>query len=78
MSKEKSKTISFESALEELEKLIAQMESGDVPLDDLIDKYEKGSELLKICQKKLGDAELRIEKIREKNDGSLEVEVIEE
>ena len=76
MSNEKSKSLSFEVALENLESLIEEMESGQIPLDDLIDKYEKGSELLKFCQDKLGDAELRIEKIREKSDGSLESETI--
>ena len=73
MSKKKSSEITFEEAMKELETLIESMESEEITLDALIDKYERGSELLKLCQKTLGDAELRIEKIKENNEDDLEI-----
>ncbi len=53
----------FEKILEELEKLLAEMESGSLSLDASITKYERAKECLDICKKKLDDAELRISKI---------------
>lgn len=61
----------FEDAMRELEELVEAMEDGEIPLNDLIDKYERGAGLLKVCQKRLTDAELRIEMIRKKNDGTV-------
>lgn len=62
MSK-KTDTLSFEDALERLETLLESMENGDTPLAELIAKFEEGSILLNNCQKKLRDAELKIEKL---------------
>lgn len=50
----------FEDALSRLESIIEHMQHDKVPLDDLVVYYEKGSQLLKICQKRLKDAELRV------------------
>ena len=63
----KNTHISFEDALEHLETLIESMENGDVPLADLVAKFEEGSTLLKICRKELNAAELRIEKLNLEN-----------
>ena len=52
-----------EDALERLETILESMESGDTALADLIDRFEESSILLKTCQKKLKEAELRIEKL---------------
>jgi len=62
MSK-KTEKIAFEDALERLEALLESMENGDTPLAELIAKFEEGSALLKTCQKKLHEAELKIEKL---------------
>jgi exodeoxyribonuclease VII small subunit len=59
----KTDTISFEDALGRLESIIESMESGDTPLADLVAKFEEGSTLLKVCQTKLKEAELKIEKL---------------
>ena len=56
-------TLTFESALERLETILESMESGDTPLADLVAKFEEGSNLLKVCQTKLKEAELKIEKL---------------
>ena len=59
----KIKALTFEDALERLETILESMESGDTPLAELIDRFEESAILLKTCQKKLKDAELRIEKL---------------
>lgn len=65
MSKTKDKELEFEEAQARLEAIVEAMEAGDIPLSELVAKYEEGSKLLSICQHKLKDAELRISKIRE-------------
>jgi exodeoxyribonuclease VII small subunit len=56
-------TLSFEQAVEELEKIVAALERGDVPLDRSIEIYERGEALKKHCETLLSAAENRIEKI---------------
>ncbi|CAA6678915.1 MULTISPECIES: exodeoxyribonuclease VII small subunit [unclassified Lentimonas] len=56
-------SLTFEGALERLEHILESMESGDTPLADLVAKFEEGSNLLKVCQVKLKEAELKIEKL---------------
>ena len=60
---------SFEDAIEQLEVLVDSMESGEIPLKDLVDKFEQGSKLLRLCQQKLGEAEQRIEILRKNEEG---------
>ena len=66
MSKNKEENITFEQAIEELETIINRLEEGDVPLDETINLYEKGSELKDFCEKKLQSAEVKIQKINQK------------
>jgi exodeoxyribonuclease VII small subunit len=63
----KKEAPSFEQALEQLEKLVATMESGEVPLATLVEKFEEGSRLVKTCEERLKQAELKIEKLRQDN-----------
>ena len=65
MSKNKEENITFEQAIEELENIINRLEEGDVPLDETIKLYEKGSELKDFCEKKLQSAEVKIQKINQ-------------
>jgi len=51
----------FESALKELETLIANMESGELALEASLAAYARGSELLKFCQAKLAETEQKIQ-----------------
>lgn len=67
----KKQEATFEESLEHLEGLIEAMENGDIPLADLVAKFEEGSKLLKHCQKQLKEAELKIEKLNLKT-GELE------
>ena len=55
--------MSFEDAMKELETVVGQLESGDVPLDQSIALYERGAALKDHCQKKLAEAEEKVAKI---------------
>ena len=59
----------FEDALEQLEALVREMESDQIPLDDLIKNYEEGSRLYRVCEKRLDEAQGRVEIIRKKRNG---------
>jgi exodeoxyribonuclease VII small subunit len=59
----------FEDALEKLEALVREMESDNLPLDDLIRNYEEGTRLYHACEKRLDEAQGRIEIIRKKRNG---------
>lgn len=54
---------SLEGALARLEEVVESMESGDIPLDQLVARYEEGMKLLKVCEEQLRAAELRIEEL---------------
>lgn len=53
------------------------MEQGEVPLAELLGKYEDGTKLLKICEARLKEAELKIEKLRKQKDGAATFETFE-
>ena len=59
----------FESALDRLEEIVEQMESGKMMLEELIVRYEEGMKLVKVCQERLASAEQRIEIITRNNAG---------
>lgn len=68
----KDNPCTFEEALSKLESIVDSMESGDIPLQDLITKFEEGNALLKYCNKQLSQAELKIEKLKENTDNQFE------
>ena len=55
--------LSFEQALSELEKIVAELESGQAPLERSIEMYERGARLKAHCEARLQAARLRVEKI---------------
>ena len=59
----------FEQAMGRLEEIVEQMESGELPLEDLIVRYEEGMNLVKVCQERLASAEQRIEIITRNSAG---------
>lgn len=61
--------LSFETALTQLETIVESMESGEVPLAELLAKFEEGNKLLKVCETRLKDAELKIELLKKQKDG---------
>ena len=71
--KTKEKSLDFEKSLEKLEKIIEALEDGELPLNESIKTFEEGVKLTKHCQDLLSKAELKIQKLLEKDDGSLAV-----
>ena len=61
--------MSFEQALKALEDVVRQLETGEVPLEQSIDLYERGEKLRAHCQARLDAAQARIEKIVAGPDG---------
>ncbi len=51
----------FEACLEELEKVVKELEAGDLPLERALELFERGVELSNSCRKQLEDAETRVE-----------------
>ena len=66
--------MSLEDALRELEQIVHKLEAGDVPLEDSIRIYERGAALKAHCERKLKEAELKVEKIVLGPDGPKGVE----
>ena len=56
--------LSFEDALKELETIVEKLERGEVSLDDAVAAYERGAILKKLCQDRLDEARLKVDKIR--------------
>ncbi len=52
---------SYEAALEELERLVAQLDAGQLPLDQLLNQYQRGAALLAFCREKLNAVEQQIQ-----------------
>jgi exodeoxyribonuclease VII small subunit len=61
--------MSFEQALEALERIVDDLEKGDVPLEKSIAIYERGEALKRHCEKLLKSAEAKVEKIRLSREG---------
>ena len=70
-------SLSFEAALGQLESIVEAMESGEVPLAELLAKFEAGNRLLKICEARLKEAELKIEQLKKQKDGTVTFEKFE-
>jgi exodeoxyribonuclease VII small subunit len=71
------KTQSFEIALEDLEKLVEQLESGELSLEDSLAAFEKGVALVKYCNQKLGEVEKKIELLARDKEGKLQLKALE-
>ncbi|MEX2034828.1 MAG: exodeoxyribonuclease VII small subunit [Xanthobacteraceae bacterium] len=62
-SKADVKKLTFEQAIEELERIVSQLEGGKVPLEESVAIYERGEALKRRCEELLRQAEARVEKI---------------
>ena len=58
----------FESAIAELEKIVKQLEDGDLPLDKSLALFERGISLSRYCHDQLGAAERRIEQLTDRGE----------
>jgi len=64
--------LKFEKALERLEKIVEDLEGGNLPLDEALKRYEEGVKLSRLCTQKLSEAENKIETLTKTLNGNLE------
>ena len=67
----------FEEAMQKLETIVDAMESGELPLESLMTKFEEGTRLAKICQTKLAQAEVKVQQLEKNAAGELTLKPIE-
>ena len=72
-----SKELKFEEMMGKLEEIVDSLESGDMPLDESLKKYEEGVKLLRLCRKRLDETKRKVE-ILVKKGGKLTAESFEE
>ena len=66
--------IKFEDALKKLEKIVEELEKGDLSLEDSLARYEEGIKLSRICQKKLETAKKKVELLVKSKEGKFKLE----
>ena len=62
---------SFESSLRELEQIVERLEAGDLPLEQSLDLFEQGVRLSRECQRRLDEAEQKVEILLKGDDGTV-------
>lgn len=70
-AKKAESEIGFEKSLERLEAIVAEMEAGELSLDDMMARFEEGSKLVKQCTTKLVEVEKKIEKLVSLQDSEM-------
>jgi exodeoxyribonuclease VII small subunit len=68
----------FEAALEDLELVVEQLETGELSLEDSLDAFEKGVGLVKYCNQKLDEVEKKVELLVKDKEGKLQLKAFEE
>jgi len=69
--------VPFEEALKKLEAVVDAMEADDLPLETLLARYEEGARLVKVCQEKLAEAEVKIQQLEKNAAGELKLKPFE-
>ena len=72
------KEIEFETALKKLESIVEKLENGDISLEDALKQYEEGIKMADLCQKKLTDAEKKVEVLMKSGAGKFKTTPFEE
>jgi exodeoxyribonuclease VII small subunit len=67
----KAGNLPFEEALKKLEAIVEAMESQELPLESLLAKYEEGTQLARICQEKLSEAEVKVQELERSAAGEM-------
>jgi exodeoxyribonuclease VII small subunit len=70
--------IKFEETLKKLEKIVEELESGDLSLDEALKKYQEGLELSRFCSQRLETAKKKIEILTKNKKGDFEIKAIDE
>ena len=68
----------FEAALAELEKLVEKMEVGSQTLEEALQSFQRGVELTRVCQTGLKEAQQRVEKLLQRDNGDITIEPVAE
>ncbi len=71
------KSVTFESALKELDAHVRKLESGDLTLDDSLKVFEEGTKLARLCEQQLSEAKGKVEKLLAGVDGELTTTILE-
>ena len=71
MTKNDSQALKFEAAIEDLEQMVEQLESGDLSLEDALATFEKGVGLVRYCNQKLSEVEKKVELLVRDKEGQL-------
>ena len=74
---ETENALPFEEAMQKLETIVEAMESGELPLETLLEQYEAGARLAKVCQGKLAEAESKIQQLEKNAAGELVLKPVE-
>ncbi len=61
----------FEESIQQLEKIVEDLETGDLPLEDALKKFEEGVDISKICSKKLDEIEKKVSVLLKDKDGEV-------
>lgn len=77
-SAESPDELKFEQALARLEKIVSEMESAELPLDEVLQRYEEGVKLAAFCSSKLEEAQKKIEILAKKADGTKTLQPFDE
>ena len=72
-----SESLAFEEAVKTLEKIVEEMESGELPLESMLSRFEEGTRLVKVCQTMLEEAELKIQKLEKNSAGEISVKPVQ-
>jgi len=78
MAKKEQEKKKFEEALEELEKVVERLESGELSLDDSLAAFEEGVGLVQFCNRKLTEVEKKIELLVKDKDGKLQLRAMDD
>jgi exodeoxyribonuclease VII small subunit len=70
--------LKFEDGLKKLEKIVDDLEAGDIPLDEALEKYEEGIKLSRMCAKRLELAKKKVEILLKSDDGTVELKPFDE
>jgi exodeoxyribonuclease VII small subunit len=70
--------VKFEEALKKLEKIVAELEQGDLSLDEALKKYQEGIELSRVCASRLESAKKKIDLLAKNKKGEFELKAFDE
>ena len=67
----------FEEAMQKIESIVDAMESGELPLESLMAKFEEGTRLARLCQSKLAQAEVKVQQLEKSAAGEITLKPVE-